>query len=189
MNVVWMIQLLSRRAFTTASRGGCPLYLHDAGDWIRVSFSKLPQAIDMGRFRLSDKAEVEPAFTTTPDTFEVHELLKDPSKFVENRDFWPVASRALATHIHECPTFNSMASVENRTHFFHIYDLRAPPSVGRIPEVEDILGTAEIEYGKGIIPGTFECNTMYRPVTRMGAMLLSPEMTSAVCKAVESADR
>lgn len=180
-----MIQLV-RRAFTTAARGGCPLYFHDSGDFLRVSFSPLLQAVDMGKFLKSDKAEMEPGFTTAPDTFEVRELLRNPSKFVENRRFWPLASQALARHIHECPIFNSMAAVENRTQFFHIYDLRAPPPVGRIPEVEDILGTVQIEYGKGILPGTFESNSMYRPVTRMGAMVVSPEMTSKISKAVES---
>lgn len=172
--------MLLKRCFSSVRRAR-PFALVDVGAGVsQVKFSPRPQSLAMGQFATNQKAYFEPAFTLEPNPRDEPEvLLQKPDAFTENPQFWPRAAALLKQHIHECPVYSDLAAGETRTQFFHIYDLRLPPVFGRIPEVEDILGTVELRVEDGaarIVPYSFQENSMYRPVTQYGGMLVSPHM-------------
>lgn len=173
--------LLSRfaRSFSTL-RKRPPLYAHEEGDRISISFSKNPQATTIGQFPKSD-SELLAGLSTELDPFEPVRVL-NPKAFEDNPKFWPIAQQVLKETIHTCPIFTSIATAEE-AQYFHIYDLRNPPPPNRIPEVDDILGTVEIVDGK-IKEHSFQPNAMYRPVSPYGAMAVSDEIAAKLAQAL-----
>lgn len=167
------------RSFSTL-RKKPPLYAHENGDKISISFSKNPQATAIGRFPKSD-AELLEGLSSELDPFEPMRVL-NPKNFEENPEFWPIAQNVLKENIHLCPIFSSLATADE-AQYFHIYDLRNPPPPNRIPEVDDILGTVEIVDGK-IKKNSFEPNAMYRPVSPYGAMAVSEEIAAKLAQAL-----
>lgn len=140
--------------------------------------------VPIGSFKTSLKHNFSPGFSLEPNPREEPEILiTRPDDFNENPEFWRRAGHIIRDLIHEDPSYSDLVAAETRTQYFHIYDQRLPPLFGRIPEVEDILGTVELELElefTKIVPGSFEPNSMYRPVTQYGAMLVSPFMFEAL---------
>ncbi|VVT58875.1 uncharacterized protein SAPINGB_P006428 [Magnusiomyces paraingens] len=139
-------------------------------------------ALPAGDVSADGTSDGVPGFTAPASEYTV----PPPSQFYANPTFLNLLKDTLTHHIHECPTYNSLAEGElfigGST--LHIYDLRAPPPYGRIPDVQDIIGTVRIQepvHGEGInkyevppiVPGSFEPNDMYRVLTRNGFMTLS----------------
>lgn len=177
------------RRFSTAPRK-LPLVLKDTGTGsTSVAFSNSATAVPMGSFPTSARPQMEAAFTrqkSVQDEFE--DMIDKPQLFEENPDFWPRAAAALKQHIHDDPVYGDLVAAETRTQYFHIYDFRLPPMFGRIPEVEDILGTVELAINDKettIVPQSFEPNAMYRPLTRFGAMLLAPYSHEIIANATQ----
>lgn len=150
---------------------------------MQVSFSPKLEAVPIGKFAADNHGLLE-AFKVDPDKYEPVPIVSQPTDFEEDGRFQPILMKCLKENVHNCPYFSSLAQIENKTKFMHIFDLRCPPPLGRISEVEDIFGTVEIEDTK-IVPGSFQENQMYRPVTTYGAPLLSKKMGEALMKAVE----
>lgn len=155
-----------------------PFVLRDLGERTSVALSSSANAVPLGSFKTAVRPQMEAAFTkqkSVSDDFEP--IIANPQLFEENPDFWPVASEILRQHVHLDEAYGDLVAAETRTRYFHIYDFRLPPMFGRIPEVEDILGTVELDIQPRettIIPMSFQPNAMYRPLTRYGAMLLAP---------------
>lgn len=139
-------------------------------------------------------------------TFELYPI-PQPSNFHDNSSFIKnVLFPVLSKHVHECPEYNRIAEGEK---FYggttlHVYDFRAPPPYGRIPDVQDILGTVRIQEAEfydedsperlagqlykttPIVPGTFEPNPMYRLLTMNGFIHLSDLLQKKVARACQS---
>lgn len=151
---------------------------------------------------------------TAPEIYPIPSL--DPSGtlyFTENPQFLNlILQPVLEKNIHQCLEYNRLAEAElfygGQT--LHIFDLRAPPPYGRIPDVQDILGTVRLqkqEYKEKnddkndtsenlhpgdassiykippIVPNSFEYNPMYRLLTRNGFLHVSPYLNSQLIKA------
>lgn len=178
---------LSYRTFTSVKRSQ-PYTLTDLPS-LETRVTLLPNAetcVPMGSFKTSLKQAFIPGFSLEPNPREEPEILiPKPDDFRENPEFWRSAGQIIRDTIHKDPFYCDLVAAETRTPYFHIYDQRLPPVFGRIPEVEDILGTVELdskaEFTK-IVPGSFEQNSMYRPVTKYGAMLVSPFMFKALAQ-------
>lgn len=135
---------------------------------------------------------------------EPYRIPDPPSVFAANPLFVHLLLDTVAETVHNCPVYNGIAEGEL---FYggatlHIYDLRAPPPYGRIPDVQDILGTVRIQqpvHNDGpnvplnkkykvpaIVPGSFEPNSMYRLLTRNGFFTLSDYLHKRVVIAASS---
>lgn len=121
-----------------------------------------------------------PAEHTDPKTLPVWDFKEIPQ-------FLPIAQSVIAENIHNCPYYAPLAEAQagEGDMFFHVFDLRAPPPAGRIPYVEDILGTLRLEEGK-VVPKSYQPNSMYRVATHDGVFTVSSYLTKLIRKAVES---
>lgn len=160
---------------------GLPLYAHEkSASEVTISLSKDPKAVPVGTLRESMKS-----FTSPRREYPPFRPIR-PSQFESNPNFSPLLWKVLESHIHECPMFQSFGKAEAKsTTFFSVYDFRNPPTYGRIPEVEDIFGTVRLDK-TGIVQGSFERNTMYRPATTTGFIQLTDllhEKLKASCEA------
>uniref|UniRef100_A0A060T301 ARAD1C29018p n=1 Tax=Blastobotrys adeninivorans TaxID=409370 RepID=A0A060T301_BLAAD len=150
------------------------VYGHRCDTGVRLSLSADPDGLDFGR--LGEAPEnFKPNFANPFD----ERILR---LFEPNRQFITVLHSTIKNHIHNCPMFSALAAAEAKdSAFFHIYDLRNPPVYGRIPEVEDIIGTVRLD-GKGIVPQSYEANKMYRLATRAGYIQLSDYISEQLAK-------
>lgn len=155
------------------------------GIFTYVSYSP-NKSVPLGRYRTESEPELGPLFTTPPDIFDLKPLVspKVLQKFELDDRFIGIVQNALKLHLHESKFFRSLAMAERNNPFLHVFDFRCPPMPGRIPEVEDILGTALIE-DSSIVPGSYEVNPMYRPVSCYGPISLTPSLTEIVRKELE----
>lgn len=139
-----------------------------------------PKSLPMGQFTTEKKQLIAPGFVLEPNPHtEPEVLVQIPTLFEENHEFFRQLDTIFTKNIHNDPTYGDLVAGETKTKFYHIYDFRLPPLFGRIPEVEDILGTVELDLAKDytkIVPESFAMNPMYRPVTRYGATLISNGM-------------
>ncbi|ANB14757.1 hypothetical protein AWJ20_2364 [Sugiyamaella lignohabitans] len=160
---------------------------------VRLSLSKKPNAVYIGTIPNSAVASFRQAFEAEKeakddqDDREMHpSQLLDPGEFSSHQKFLDIAHKTIGEHIQNCPVFSQLAAAEQgeKSLFFHIYDLRRPPPHGRIPEVEDIVGTVRLESGK-IVPNSYEPNAMYRSVTPYGIFTVSDYLNSKIVSECE----
>ncbi|KAJ2771993.1 hypothetical protein IWQ56_001096 [Coemansia nantahalensis] len=91
--------------------------------------------------------------------------------FVENRAFWTaMVLPVLAEHAHADPELQALAAFQ-KTGWLNIADGRNPPSPGRTPAAEDILGCVLLE-DRQIKRGSFQPNDIHRPATADGLFQL-----------------
>jgi hypothetical protein len=162
-----------------------PIYGHTMADRkLALSLSKDPVALSLGT--IPQKCVTTYQVALSNHTPEEPSRLPNIELFEESPEFIAKAQTVIKDHIQDCPIFAPLASSTGSdfTMYFHIYDLRAPPPFGRIPEVEDIMGTVRVEHGK-MIPESYEPNKMYRPVTACGVFTVSDYLNEKVRQACE----
>lgn len=163
-----------------------------------VPFQSFIQSLPHGDTDSYGESSGEAGFTS----FQLYPI-PPPGQFVDNSQFInSVLFPTLSKHVHECAEYNRLAEGElfNGGSTLHIYDLRAPPPYGRIPEVQDILGTVRLQEAEHfedgseesrqgkvykvspIVPGSFEPNPMYRILTMNGFIHLSDLLQKKVAK-------
>ena len=65
--------------------------------------------------------------------------------------------------------------------YVHVYDQRAVPAYGRIPEPQDIFGSLLVDRQGKVVEGSWERNAAYRVLTGMGGLTrLSPWLVEKV---------
>ncbi|KAK9471734.1 uncharacterized protein V1510DRAFT_419470 [Dipodascopsis tothii] len=134
-----------------------------------ISLSRQPAALAVGRLRSGHTVD------------ELSERTFEP-----NPAFLPLVHATLAAHVAQDRFWVSLA-VPYPDNYMPIYDLRAPPVHGRIPDVEDIFGMVRVDGAGAIVPGSYERNTMYRPVSPAGLCQFSEDMLPLVRRACEAA--
>lgn len=110
----------------------------------------------------------DPQLETVSADYDAHSI--QPPDFIENPNFWNHVDEVLAKHAHEDPDLQAQAAAQ-RSGWMNIVDCRNPPPLGRAGEPEDILGFVEVR-DKLIQPGSFQSNSMHRPVTTKGLFQL-----------------
>lgn len=127
-------------------------------------------------------------FTPTPAK------IPKPIKFEDNPAFTKkVLKEVMLEYLHTDDLYNSLAEAEGFREgtTLHVYDLRNPPPYGRIPDVQDIIGMVQIQkpdHEKGvpaIVPGSFEYNPMYRPLTMNGFIDVGDFLNKKLVQACE----
>lgn len=157
-----------------------PLYGHEKGSDIVVSLSPKEDAAPLGSFPADKLALFAKAFEEPEFASEPCQTIENPSLFNLNRDFMRVVHRVIGENITDEHIFGSMIQVAaDGNLFYSLYDLRAPPAYGRIPEVEDTLGMIEIRNGQ-VVRGSYEANNMYRPVSSYGFITLPDKLNELV---------
>lgn len=172
----------SRLYHTVKREYGLPIYAHETSSpsEIKISLSKNPDAVPVGILK-----ESMSSFTSPKREFS-NSIPLSPSKFNTDPRFTPLLWKILENHVHECPMFQAFGQAEAKyTTFFSIYDFRNPPTYGRIPDVEDIFGSVQLNQ-KGIEKGTFEKNTMYRVATTTGFVQLTDLLHDKLKKECEN---
>lgn len=172
----------------------CPSAHDNTESRVALSLSPNPSAIVMGTFprdqidsyeqaaKYSDESRDE--MGTADEDLDARSLVvKD---FREVPEFLKIAQSTIGQYIDQCPYYSHLAEAQagEEDLYFHVFDLRAPPPAGRIPYVEDILGTVRLQDGK-IVVGSYEPNWMYRVVTHSGVFTISDFLTKKVRKALE----
>jgi hypothetical protein len=113
-------------------------------------------------------------------------VIDNPSQFELNPEFMKIVHKIIGENITNEKLFGPIINVNKDANMFYsIYDLRAPPAYGRIPEVEDTLGMVEIRNGS-IVAGSYDPNSMYRPVSSYGFITLPDGITDLVRDALEN---
>ncbi|ODQ80814.1 hypothetical protein BABINDRAFT_60949 [Babjeviella inositovora NRRL Y-12698] len=147
------------------------IYLHPVSDTkTKVSFSPKETAVAIGTW-----SHTSPLTPESPIPVE---------KFTTNPQFTPLIDKLFATHIYDDFTFQFEAG-GNPGCYMPIYDFRAPPVHGRIPEVDDIFGYVLVNHQGQIVEGSWQENFMYRVVNSEGIMRLSDHMLEVVRKECE----
>lgn len=195
--------------FYLTPRSG-PKYLASAfnpSKFVAIGSSTTP----LSSFQPTESKSNEEDYERKADS-SIHYSIPAPVTFSDNKEFIKsILEPTLMNYVHMCPLYNQLAEGEL---FYggttlHIYDLRGPPMYGRIPDVQDIIGTVRIQQpvhkdlkslpGKqetvnedgssniyetpAIIPGSFEYNSMYRLLTTNGFIYLSDYLHKKVADA------
>ncbi|KAK9464560.1 hypothetical protein V1512DRAFT_243840 [Lipomyces arxii] len=104
--------------------------------------------------------------------------------FEPNSKFVALLHKTIGKYISHDGLFQSIAATY-ADNYMAIYDLRAPPVYGRIPEVQDIFGMVRVDGQGQMLDGTYEENTMYRIVTNDGICQFSDYMLKRIKKECE----
>jgi hypothetical protein len=117
-----------------------------------------------------------PSPDTNTSTTAARELFLDPKTFIQNETFETFLHTVIGKSIINDSTTQILAN-EQKTGWLNIPDTRCFVPWGRIPEVEDILGSVQLsEDAPGtMVPGSYQRNTMHRLVSLNGLFRL-PEI-------------
>lgn len=185
------------RRFYTTIRTKPAVYVHSHDPLHIISLSPSPNAIPIGQtfhtpsqfiaVTPSDAADFSSPTNARPT------VIPKPQDFQINPVFSRILQSIVAKNIHKSEIYTGLAEGERFQggSTFHVYDMRDPPPYGRIPEVQDIVGTVRLEEeGKEVIvPDSFEFNPMYRVLSMYGFVNLGDELNMKLRKACEEYEK
>lgn len=118
---------------------------------------------------------------------ESSELFLDPKSFIQNDSFEQFLHSIIAKSITQDPTTQILAH-EQKTGWLNVPDARCYVPWGRIPEVEDILGSVQLRSdGSGVmVPDSYQRNTMHRLVSLNGLVRLPEVVHKALVEALKA---
>lgn len=102
-----------------------------------------------------------------------------PAGFTANPDFLPHLHARLEANVYADFPFMAEAQAQPGC-FMPIFDFRAPPPYGRIPEVDNVFGYVLVGNDGVMVPGLYEPNAMYRVVNSDGVIMLSDHMQEKI---------
>ncbi|KAK9462983.1 uncharacterized protein V1516DRAFT_689858 [Lipomyces oligophaga] len=109
------------------------------------------------------------------------------TEFKAQNGFLQLMHETLREQVHDDKYFNSLAASYGEG-YMAIYDMRAPPTYGRVPEVSDTFGLVLVKQGN-IVPKSYEANNFYRLLSPDGVCMFTDWMYKRVRKACENYDK
>ncbi|KAI9224638.1 hypothetical protein BC828DRAFT_372872 [Blastocladiella britannica] len=105
-----------------------------------------------------------------------------PASFRANPAFVSAMHSAVAKHAHHDPELVALAEHQGEG-WMHVADARCPPSWGRIPDADDIIGSVQL-VNKTMVPGSYQRMPSHRLVSAHGLVVLSPFLHVRVLEAL-----
>ncbi|CDK29878.1 unnamed protein product [Kuraishia capsulata CBS 1993] len=117
-----------------------------------ISFSKKSALTPLGQ--ISNRSSLDEASSKDVSN----------SEFTENKQFMKLLQETVAEHIHNDFAYIIEAGAAPSS-YVPIYDFRSPPSYGRATDADGALGYVRADESGKIMPGSYESNYSYRPLS------------------------
>lgn len=114
-----------------------------------------------------------------PAAVEEAEVSLAPAGFTASPTFLLHLHERLGVNVYSDFPFMAEAQAQPGC-FMPIFDFRAPPPYGRIPEVDNVFGYVLVGNDGVMVPGLYEPNAMYRVVNSDGVIMLSDHMQEKI---------